>query len=100
MPRYTVILSDAGPIEVNLTYEQYDTYKKNGTQFIIPGDGIPITHFTGPGFTRRSTDSRDNTNIDHHDWRGNQHWPGNPEKKAGRPKRSGWTSDDFRKKGI
>ena len=47
-------------------------------------EGVPVATFYGSDFTRRSTDARQNMNIDHHDPRSNESYPGKPNKKARR----------------
>lgn len=99
MPRYTV-RKNGRIVEVTMTYAQYDEAKAAGVEFVMDPDGVATTIFNGPGFTRRSTDSRQNLNIDHHDWRGTENWPGPPEKKTKRPKITNWTADQFRKGAV
>ena len=80
-----------------MTYAEFDKAKAAGVQFVPDYDDIPVTIFTGAGFTRRSTDSRANRNIDHADWRMHENWPGPPDKRPfKRPKITNWTADDFR----
>ena len=99
MPQY-VILKDGHAVQVTMSFAEYDQAKEDGVQFVIRPDGAPIVHFTGGGFTRRSTDPKGNRNIDHHDWRSGENWPGPPEKKTKRPKVTNWTPDQFRKGAI
>jgi hypothetical protein len=67
---------------------------------VFDSGAIPVAHFNGPGFTRRSTDPRANGGIDNRDWRMGENWPGPVEKKIKRPKITNWTNDDFRKGAI
>ena len=99
MPDY-VIRRNGELVQVRLSYAEYDKAKAQGVEFVLQPDGAPVAIFNGSGFTRRSTDSRANRNIDHSDWRSNESWPGPPSKKVKRPKVTNWTADDFRRGAI
>lgn len=99
MPQYMIVKGNV-LVQVTMSFAEYDQAKEDGVQFVIRPDGAPVTHFTGPGFTRRSTHPNANRGIDHSDWRGNESWPGPPSKKIKRPKITNWTADQFRKGAI
>lgn len=100
MPSYVVKDKRGQLRRVTLTFAEFDKAKAAGVEFVPDPEGVATAIFTGPGFTRRSTDSRANQNIDHSDWRGSENWPGPPEKQSKRPKITNWTADQFRKGAV
>ena len=116
MPKYSVLCEDGHKGLVSATFAEFDAaggvficqmitkapqHCEKPARVIFNGDPA-VTIFTGAGFTRRRTDSRANRNIDHHDWRTGENWPGPPEKqrklKPGQV--TNWTADDFRKGAV
>ena len=84
MPKYDFVCPRHGKIEIRLTYDEFDSF-----DYRCPApcrkalsrnysDSPPVATFYGSDFTRRSTDSRQNQNIDHHDKRSTQSYPGEP----------------------
>jgi len=99
MPKYAV-MKNGHLVQVTMSFAEYDQAKEDGVQFVIRPDGAPVTHFTGAGFTRRSTNPTGNLNIDHSDWRMGESWPGPANKKSKRPKVTNWTKDQFRRGAV
>ena len=69
-------------MELFLTYDEFDRFDKRcGCKKLLTrdySDSPPVATFYGQDFTRRSTESRQNQNIDHWEKRMGERYPGNP----------------------